>query len=119
MSQNDQAGDGPLQRPVGRPAPERATATPLMRSMLTRAAHLKPHGSTLVTEHVDGVCVQLEGRPVVRRTLDGMQKTISFHWFIECRRSNKAAVHRLMVAAESKTPNVGIEPTSRRTGEDR
>jgi len=102
----DRAGASPVDQPVGRLVPERSTATPLMRSMLTRAAHLKPHGSTLVTEHVDGVCVQLEGRPVIRRTMDGMQKTIAFHWFVECRRSNKAAVHRLMVAADSKTPNV-------------
>ena len=87
---------GPLDHAVGRPVPKRDRATPLMRSMLSRAAHLEPFGSTLVTEIVGGVCVQCRGRPIWRRTLDGMQQTIAFHWFIECRRSNKAEVHRLM-----------------------
>lgn len=91
----------PLEPSVGRLEPERATATPLMRSMLMRASHITPPRSVLVAEHVDGVCVQCEGRPTFRRTLDGLQPTISFHWFIECKRASKADVWRLT----SKTPN--------------
>lgn len=66
----------------------------LMRSMLSKAAHItrKPARSSLVTEHIGNLCIQCEGRPTVRRTLDGPQPTISFHWFINCKRSNKAAV---------------------------
>ena len=76
--------------------PVRMTATPLLRSMLTRAAEAKPDvlGKTLVTEHIDGVCVQCVGGIVARRTLDGFQQVAQFRWFIDCRRSNKAEVFR-------------------------
>lgn len=69
-------------------------AEALVRSMLSRAAHVthKPPRSSLVTEHVGGVCIQCEGRPTYRKTLDGKQPTASFHWFMECRRSSKAKV---------------------------
>ena len=101
-----------VERPVGQPAPGRDRAPPRMRAMLSRAAHLPPFGSSLATEYVDGVCVQCEGRPIWRRTVDGMQKTVAFHWFIECKRSNKAAVHRLMVAADAKLPNTEVDRAS-------
>ena len=69
---------------------------PLMRSMLMRASHITGQSSTIETEHVGGVCVQCEGRPTFRRGLNGLQPTISFNWFIDCKRASKAAVHRLM-----------------------
>jgi hypothetical protein len=72
----------------------------LIRSMLTRAAHVTGQRSTIVTEFVDGVCVQCQGRPTFRRTLDGLQPTVSFHWFIECRRASKASVQKLIAAKE-------------------
>lgn len=76
------------------------SAPELMRSMLSRAAHIGPFGqSTIITEHVNGVCIQCEGRPVYRNTLDGVQPTVSFHWFIECRRSSKAKVASLIAKA--------------------
>lgn len=103
MSETNVAVD----RRVGRPVPERAKTTPLMRSMLMRASHITPPRSTLVTEHVGGVCVQCEGRPTFRNTLDGTQPTISFHWFIGCKRASKADVWRLTSADDSKTPNDG------------
>lgn len=95
---------GPLEAFVGL----HAKATPLMRSMLLRASHITPPHSTLVTEHVNGCCIQCEGRPTFRRTLDGLQPTISFHWFIDCRRSNKSAVWRLTSSAAGVTPNAEI-----------
>lgn len=70
----------------------------ILRSMLTRAAHIEVRGgvrlSSLVTEIIDGVCIQCEGRPTWRNTLDGMQPTVAFHWFIERRRTSKAEVFR-------------------------
>jgi len=87
--------------------PSASKATPLMRSMLIKASHITPPHSTLVTEHVNGCCIQCEGRPTFRRTLDGLQPTISFHWFVDCKRSNKAAVWRLMSSAAGVTPNAG------------
>lgn len=70
----------------------------LMRSMLSRAAHITGGRSSLITEHVGGVCIQVEGRPAFRNTLDGRQPTVSFHWFIDCRRSNKAAAAAALAA---------------------
>lgn len=73
----------------------------VMRSMLSRAAHVNPasHFGCLVTEHVNGVCIQCEGRPTFRNTKDGRQPSIAFHWFIECKRSSKAAVYAVFAAA--------------------
>jgi hypothetical protein len=93
---------GQVERGVGRLGPERATATPLMRSMLSRAAHIGASGRALVTEWVGRNCVQCKGRMVQRRTLDGWQPVVAFSWLIDSRRASKVDVWRLT----SKTPNV-------------
>lgn len=86
--------------------PKRTVMPDLMRSMLSRAAHVdhRPPRRSLVTEHVGGICIQCEGRPTVRNTLDGPQPTVSFHWFIECRRSNKAAVRAAITQSTKEKP---------------
>jgi hypothetical protein len=73
----------------------------LLRSMILRAAHLdsRHDRSTLITEHIDGVCVQCEGRTVYRNTLDGRQPSVAFYWFIDCKRSSKAKVFRRFAGA--------------------
>lgn len=81
--------------------PKRATATPLMRSMLSRAGHIGADGQALVTEWVGRKCVQCRGRMVQRRTLDGWQPVAAFSWLIDSRRASKADVWRLT----SKTHN--------------
>ncbi len=96
------ADDGQVDRRVGRLWPERATATPLMRSMLSRAGHIGVSGQALVTEWVGRKCVQCRGRMVQRRTLDGWQAVAAFSWLIDSRRASKADVWRLT----SKTPNL-------------
>lgn len=79
--------------------------TQLLRSMMSRAAQLdlRHNRETLVTEHIDGVCVQCVGRPMYRNTLDGRQPTLSFHWFIECKRSSKAKVFRMFADPSEPT----------------
>lgn len=80
-------------------------ATDLLRSMMSRAAHVthKPARESIVTEMIDGLCVQCVGRPAWRRTIDGVQPTVSTHWFIGNRRSNKEEVYR----------RFGVETTGR------
>lgn len=77
----------------------------LIRSMLSRAGHIthKPYRSSLVTERVGDVFIQCEGRPTFRRTLDGVQPTVSFHWLIDCKRSSKSKVFAALAAATGST----------------
>lgn len=69
--------------------------------MLSRAAHVthEPARRSIVTEHVNGTCIQCEGRPTYRRTLDGVQPTVSFHWYMNCKYSSKAKVFAVVVKA--------------------
>lgn len=110
MSETNVAVD----RRVGRPRRERCTD--MMRSMLMRASHVTAPRSTIVTEHIGSACVQCEGRPTFRRTLDGTQPTVSFHWFIDCKRASKADVHRLILMATKggEPPNVELSGRLRR-----
>lgn len=82
MNRETLPAQGPVDVNVGRANSVRML--PLMRSMLMRASHITAPHSTLVTEHVGDTCIQCEGRPTFRRTLDGLQPTISFHWFVNC-----------------------------------
>ena len=109
---NQAAGGGPLQRSVVRPVTEHAAATPLMRSMLSRAGHITPTRSSLVTEHVGGVCLQCEGRSTFRNTLDGRQPTVEFRWFIDCKRASKADVWRLTSKTHNDADKRRAESTS-------
>lgn len=85
--------------------PTRLADVPILRSMLSRAAHVThPRGNSLVTETINGVTVQCEGRPTYRQTLDGQQPTVSMHWFIECRKASKAKVLALFHEPASTTP---------------
>lgn len=110
--ESQHAVDSQVDRGVGRPAPERATATPLMRSMLSRAGHVGASGHALVTEWVGRKCVQCRGRMVQRHTLGGRQPVAAFSWLIDSRRASKADVWRLT----SKAPNAQAdraEPSAR------
>ena len=73
----------------------------IMRSMLSRAAHVthEPPRPCLVTERAHGITIQCEGRPTFRNTLDGRQPAVSFHWFVECKRSSKAKVAAAIIKA--------------------
>lgn len=60
-----------------------AVATPLLLSMVSRAAHLDPQGlPTIVMEIIDGQNLMCVGRRVQRNGLDGHQPTVMVRWRI-------------------------------------
>lgn len=79
-------------------------ADELMRSMLSRAAPGAGPRTTLVTEHIGKVCIQVEGRPGYRAAKDGAAPAASFHWFLDCRRSSKAKVAEAIEKAAAGLP---------------
>lgn len=82
----------------------KTTADELMRSMLSRAEPGPGPRTTLVTEHVGKLCIQVEGRPALRPSRDGSQRAASFHWFLDCRRSSKAKVAAAIEKAAAGMP---------------
>jgi hypothetical protein len=72
--------------------------------MLSRAAQINEISSSLgrsnlVTEYINGACVQCKGVIVRRITLDGLQSTVAFYWGINGEKSTKADVFRLTSAS--------------------
>lgn len=58
-------------------------------------------GNALATRFFGGTCVQVEKRTACKETATGRREIISFHWFLECRRSSKSKVHKVISRSES------------------
>lgn len=78
-----------------------ATATPLLLSMASRAAHLRERGPTIVQERIGDHDLMCIGRGVVRNGLDGYQPTVMVRWRIDGKPATRRQVYERFGARET------------------
>ena len=71
-----------------------AEVTPLLLSMVSRAAHVNRwEPPKIVQEHIDGCQVMCIGRNVVRNSLDGDALTVMIRWKIDGKPATRRSVY--------------------------